>query len=216
MAGIIASGTILRGNPGPSSDLDIYVIHTQPIRQRVQKYFNGVPAEIFVNPVASILRYFEEEGREGRPITAHMLATGHVILSRDPVVGRIRDKAQKLLKAGYQADEAYLTQVRYLSATRFEDGLDVVKDDPATALMFFNQAVPEMLAYYFRKSGQPIPRAKELLACLDQHNPVLAGLAREFYHASDLDRRVELAKQIADQTIQTRGFFEWESAIEDV
>ena len=48
--GIIASGTIICGTPDKSSDLDIYVIHNESFRQRLQKYFNGVPAEIFINP----------------------------------------------------------------------------------------------------------------------------------------------------------------------
>jgi predicted nucleotidyltransferase len=33
--GIIAAGTILRGNPSPTSDLDLYVIHAKPERQPV-------------------------------------------------------------------------------------------------------------------------------------------------------------------------------------
>jgi predicted nucleotidyltransferase len=48
--GIIASGTILRGNPDATSDIDLWVIHLEPMRQRLQKFFNGVPVEIFINP----------------------------------------------------------------------------------------------------------------------------------------------------------------------
>src|SRR5690349_862702 len=48
--GIVAAGTIVRGAPDPSSDLDLWVIHLQPVRQRLQKFFQGVPAEIFENP----------------------------------------------------------------------------------------------------------------------------------------------------------------------
>ncbi len=70
--GIIVAGTHISGNPDPTSDLDIYVIHAHPQRQRIQKRFKGVPAEIFVNPPAAIRRYFAEEVR--RPSTAHMLA----------------------------------------------------------------------------------------------------------------------------------------------
>ena len=40
--GIIVSGTILRGNPAPSSDLDIYVIRQKSQRQRIQKFFRQV------------------------------------------------------------------------------------------------------------------------------------------------------------------------------
>ena len=82
--GIVASGTILRGTPDPTSDFDLYVIHGKPVRQRLQKFFRGVPAEIFVNPPASTRKNFCKEHGDGRPITAHMLATGTVILAGTP------------------------------------------------------------------------------------------------------------------------------------
>src|SRR5690606_22200458 len=46
---VVAAGTIIYGDPDQNSDLDPYVLHDQPYRQRVQRHFNGVPAEIFVN-----------------------------------------------------------------------------------------------------------------------------------------------------------------------
>src|SRR3954451_4968125 len=78
--GIIASGSILRGNPGPSSDLDIYVIQAGNQRQRVQKRFAGVPTEIFVNNAAAVRHYFAEERQAGTPQTAHIRVTGSVVL----------------------------------------------------------------------------------------------------------------------------------------
>lgn len=68
VSGIIVSGTIILGNPDPSSDLDIYVINAQPFRQRLQKFFHGVPAEIFVNPPQSVERYLEKEQAARRPL----------------------------------------------------------------------------------------------------------------------------------------------------
>jgi len=56
--GIIAAGTVVRGTPDASSDLDVWVIHMEPVRQRLQKFFVGVPAEIFVNPPWVIQKYF--------------------------------------------------------------------------------------------------------------------------------------------------------------
>ena len=97
VSGIIVSGTIIRGAPDPASDLDIYVIHQQPFRQRLQKFFNQVPAEIFVNPPSAVERYFVEEQASRRPLTAHMLATGFVILNLDPVIDELRQKAASLL-----------------------------------------------------------------------------------------------------------------------
>ena len=60
-------------------NLDVYVLHDGSFRQRVQRTWHGVPVEIFVNPEAAVLNYFEVEARDGRPHTAHMLATGVVI-----------------------------------------------------------------------------------------------------------------------------------------
>ncbi len=79
--GIIAAGSILRGQGHATSDLDLYVIRTRPQRQRVQRRFQGVAAEIFVNPPRQIARYFADEARDTRPITAHMLAQGAVFLA---------------------------------------------------------------------------------------------------------------------------------------
>jgi predicted nucleotidyltransferase len=97
--GIIVSGSIIRGNPHPSSDFDLVVIHAQPERQRLQRLFRHVPTEIFLNPPKTIRRYFEDEQKEGKPSTAHMLATGFVILDRDPVVNELREQAQELIGA---------------------------------------------------------------------------------------------------------------------
>jgi len=88
--GIVVSGTIIRGNPDPSSDLDIYVIQSEPFRQRLQKLFNKIPAEIFINPPKAVEGYFEKEQEARRPLTAHMLATGFVILELDPIINKLQ------------------------------------------------------------------------------------------------------------------------------
>src|SRR5262249_54478940 len=72
--GIVIAGSIVRGEGGPTSDLDVFVVHDQPWRLREQKRFAGVPAELFVNPPARVRTYFEREHAEGHPSTAHMFA----------------------------------------------------------------------------------------------------------------------------------------------
>ena len=95
--GIIVSGSIIRGNPNAGSDFDTYVIHAKPERQRIQKRFHGVPAEIFVNPPAAIRSYFQSEQKSGSPCTAHMLTTGFVILDRNPVVQALIHEAEEAM-----------------------------------------------------------------------------------------------------------------------
>ncbi len=56
--GIIAAGSVVRGAGDRASDLDIYVVHERPYRQRLQRWFGDVPVEIFVNPIRAIREYF--------------------------------------------------------------------------------------------------------------------------------------------------------------
>ena len=102
--GIVAAGTHISGQPDPSSDLDIYVVHVHPQRQRIQKRFNGLATEIFVNPPVVIRRYFEQEIRQ--PLTAHMLATGFVVLDNAAIVEELREEAIEWLNRPLELAES--------------------------------------------------------------------------------------------------------------
>jgi predicted nucleotidyltransferase len=214
--GIIASGTIVRGTPSPTSDLDIYVLRRRMRRQRVQRFFNGVPAEIFVNPPAQVEVYFERELTDARMITAHMLATGFVVLSRDPVVDELREHAARLLASSPNLNAQRLTSARYMAALRYEDAMDIVDTRPETASMLLGQAVYDMVHYAFLKRHRFLPRDKDLLDALDALDPELGTWTRAFFSTGDREARRTLATKIADRTIETRGFFTWASEPEDV
>ena len=215
-ASIVAAGSILRGLPDPSSDLDLYVIHEQPFRQRIQKFFHGVPAEIFVNPPAMVRRYFAEEQAARRPITAHMLTTGFVVYGEHALLAELRQQAQELLAAPPAAEAVPLLWARDLAGNLYEDAQDVVARDPATALLFLSQAVHAMLQYAFQERGLFLPRQKELLLRLEALDPALGQAARRFYTAPDLAARRQAAEQIAALTVKETGFFEWEGAPETI
>jgi hypothetical protein len=216
VSGIIASGTIIRGNPDSTSDLDIYVIHQESFRQRLQKFFNGVPAEIFINPPAAVESYFADEHAARRPLTAHMLTTGFVILELDPIVSTLREEAAAWLQKSPESSPQSLTMARYMVATLYEDALDVVEQDPVTAQMLLSRAVTEMIKYSFTKAGRFLPRHKELLSAFTKLDAETAELANKFFEAPALDLRLKLVEQIADRTIEARGFFEWETTPEEV
>ena len=214
--GIIAAGSILRGSPDATSDLDIYVIHLAPFRQRLQKFFNGVPAEIFINPPEAVEGYFASEQASARPITAHMLVNGFRVLVQDPVVQQLCQRAEELLAAPPKLSETQHIWKRYLAGNLLEDATDVAGRDPQTAQIFLAQAVFAMLQYRFEQAERFIPRTKELLAQLDILDPPLAQLARQFYSSVEFAVRLDAATQIADRTVAVRGFFEWESEPERV
>jgi hypothetical protein len=214
--GMIAAGSILRGAPDQSSDIDLYVIHLAPFRQRVQKYFNGVPAEIFINPPHQVERYLEEEQAAGRPITAHMLTTGIALLETDPVVDRLRQRGAAYLAQKPFYSEMSLIMGRYLTATYYEDALDLVEKDPAMASMLLSKAVTEMIEYCYRRNGCFLPRIKETLSGLQKIDPVIAQLATAFFSSVQLEQQLTLAAELAERILSASGFFEWETVPEDV
>lgn len=207
--GVVLSGTVLEGRPDARSDLDLYVIHAHPQRRRLQRWFNGIPTEIFVNPVPAIRAYFPVE-RE-RPSTATMLAKGHVIYAQDPIVGQLRAEAQQWLACmpEYSAEE--LRWLRYVIADQLDNAKDTATRDVAVTQMLLAQAVQGMVRYAFLAANQHVPRDKRMLEALHALDPATAEPVRRFYTANDTAVRLSLAETIALRTIGVNGFFEWDS-----
>ncbi|MEP6493551.1 MAG: GNAT family N-acetyltransferase [bacterium] len=208
---IAATGTIVRGTAHATSDLDIYVVHDAPYRRRVQRFFNGVPAEIFINPPVAIRSYFHEEHAAARPLTAHMLDTGVVVWSSGTVIDELRTEAHDWLGRTSLPSPGDLVRSRYAIATRFEDALDVAEVDPATSQMLMSQAVTEMLELASRVRSGRLPRGKDLLASITAMDAKLGALAATFFSEAPWSEQRKAAETIADQTIGVRGFFEWDS-----
>jgi hypothetical protein len=211
---VVIGGSIVRGQGDAHSDLDIYVLHDAPWRQRVQRVFDGVPCEIFINNAAHIASYFESENQTGRPITAHLLSTGRVVRGADdPRTQALLAQAQDWLARPPSIDAHALEQQRYMIACTFEDAIDTAERDPATCALFLGHAVPEALFHAFLARGRHVPRIKQILDALPETDPALAAAARVFYADAPWPTRYQAALRIADLALGTRGFFEWESRI---
>lgn len=209
---IIASGTIIRGKPHANSDLDLYVIHRKPFMQRVQKRFNGVPAEIFVNTPATVIKHLMSQREMRRPITAHMISTGFVLLDNEPLLPKLATKAKQILKNGPKKPAKLdIVHERYFAGSLYEDALDMAQHDPATADMILSKAAKQMLLMAVMLAGRYEPRDKDLLQTIKEIDPKLAAWARSFYTAATLKTKIGQAERIADRTIKCRGFIEWES-----
>jgi predicted nucleotidyltransferase len=209
--GIVACGSILRGEAGATSDWDVHLIHLEPVRQRLQRWFHGVPAELFLNPPAALRSYFGDEHQRLRPCTAHMLATGFVVLRTDPVVDELLGEARMWLARPPQVDAATLIQRRYFAADLLDNARDLQARDPANARLLLDRAVYDMLEYSFWATPRMLPGQKALLATLTELTPETAALARRYLQTRDDAEAFALADQIADFTLGVRGFFPWTS-----
>ena len=220
--GIVAAGTVVRGTPHHSSDLDLYVIHGAPARRRIQRFFGAptlgapVATEIFINPPSAVRRYFVQEHAAGAAITAHMLATGAVVFANGPVLAELRDEAAAWLARPSHPSEDAALRARYAAATRFEDAVDVADVDPETSAMLQAHAIIAMLELWCHRELGVVPRGKDLLARVESHDRALGTLARRVFSDATLAERRDAAAQVADRTIGSRGFFEWDSGFEQV
>ena len=194
----------------------LYVIHAQPQRQRLQRRFHGVPAEIFVNPPHTIRGYFENEHRDGRPCTAHMFVTGFPILVNDPVVTALQEEARTWLQKAPTVSAQKLLWQRYGLVDQLDNAKDLLDSDPECASRILHQVVDGLVDYCFLSNGRFLPRIKESITKLAEIDPELAQLTRAYYQTSDAQSQAQLADTLAQRMLGVTEFFEWESALEAV
>ena len=94
LLGIMVTGSIIRRMAHKNSDFDIFVIHNNNFRQRIQKFFKGIPAEIFVNPPVQIEKYYKSAFESGKPDTQHMFATGFIIFDKENLIRDLQEKGK--------------------------------------------------------------------------------------------------------------------------
>ncbi len=213
--GIVVSGSIVRGEAGPTSDLDVFVVHGEPWRVREQKRFAGVPAELFVNPPAQVRRYFERERTTGRPATAHMFATGEVIEPADPVMTDLVREARDWLSRPVEPTDVALTQLRYGAVDQLDDARDIIDSDPAAAALLLGEAVREIVRYAFWRRRCFQPRRKDTITALSSIDPEAAALVREWL-ASRGCEGLATVEALARHVLEVETFFEWTSTRESV
>ncbi|MEO8705711.1 MAG: hypothetical protein ABI867_37110, partial [Kofleriaceae bacterium] len=195
---------------GPNSDLDIYVVHAESWRVRDQRRFNGVPAELFVNPPERIREYFVEEHAAARPCTANMLATGEVLGGAEPIVGELVREAHDWLARPLEVTPASLTMKRYLAVDALDDARDVIDSDPAAAALLVAAAVQDIVAYAFWQRARFQPRRKARVSALAALDPDAAELVRRFIEARG-GEALQHAIALARHVLGVDTFFAWTS-----
>lgn len=208
--GVVVSGSIVRGNPGPSSDLDIVVLHGQPWRRRIQRWFNGTPVELFFNSRDWLEHCIRDEAAHGRPVMAHMLATGALVLDVDRQMATVIETAKAVLERGPCMSADALLRDRYAAACLVEDALDFDGVDSADSRQLLACAVHALVNHAYFRQNRFLPRPKERLASLASIEPGVAGLLSQALTEPGVGG-LNALKQAAEQVLGCAGFFEWDS-----
>ena len=209
--GIIAGGSIIRGNQHPASDLDIYVIHEEKYRQRIQKYFNRVPCEIFVNNLEQVYKYFNDEGKENRPVSAHIISTGKIIQGGDNnnILQLYKDADEYAGRSPVLTEEKS-TFIKYRVTNLFEDATDIIADK-GTVQYILDKIIPDVIEYLFLRNQVPLPRVKERLKVLETIEQVTGKQVIQYYRLNDVQLKYELVVSLLQHLFGATGFFEWTS-----
>jgi hypothetical protein len=214
--GLIVSGTIIRGNPDISSDFDIFVIHDNNFRQRIQKIFNSVPFEFFINPPSSILKNIKDEYKTRMQCTSHMLATGYVLFNKSDIINDLITNAKTYLNKQPEFNEKQAELLRYKAAVLLEDAIDIKDKDVGMANVFISDSVQAILDWYYYKEYLFVPRKKDLIANTERIAFEIGSCSRKVMESVQIEEKINYLKRLADLTIKSYGFFEWESEREEV
>lgn len=189
-------------------------MHEEPVRQRVQKRFNGVPCEIFINNPTQVRQYFASELQQNRPVTAHMLATGQIVHGQaNSQLLALQEEARHYATLASPLTEEQTTFRKYHIVTLLEDAADTLATDEASSCYILDQTIAQVVEFVFAAHQRPLPRIKERLAMLCEVDATIGQSVRQYYQQASIIRKHELANALILHVTGNVEFFEWSSAL---
>jgi hypothetical protein len=191
--GATISGSVLRGQGGPTSDLDVYVVIRGDARRRRTYLCEGVLVEEFRNPEVWIRHYLEQQ--DDAP-GLHMLGHGTVVLDRDPVFAALCAEARRRYDEGPRAlTPEQDTVEQYLVWDAWCDAKDLLAagaDVQAAGLMQWQMV--RTITSHHRRKRRWLPKLKTLLETLRTWDPPLATELASFWGLGGRDARALFAR----------------------
>lgn len=95
------SGSIMRGAGTPASDIDLVVVFARLERVWRESFVeDGFPVEAFVHDRQTLAYFADQDAKSGRPIMAHVVATGTIIGVAGDLARAIQEDAADILARG--------------------------------------------------------------------------------------------------------------------
>lgn len=205
-AAILFFGSAQRGEARPGSDLDLYVVTSGRQFWRAGRVVQGVPVELFFNPVPKMRQRMEQ----GDAVAIHAFATGELLLDRTGDGASLQALGRELLAGGPKPLSPWgVSAWRY----RLTDlSLDIEGMDPATpeARMQAGALAMRALEGYFALNRLWSGRPTGMIRRVAEFDAELGALCARFF-AGEPDP--SLAVNIADRVLGPFGgrIFEYES-----
>ncbi|WP_393965084.1 nucleotidyltransferase domain-containing protein [Exiguobacterium sp. S22-S28] len=198
----VLAGSFVRGQATATSDLDLVIIdETVPSSYRESFIADGYPVEAFIHSSTTVLAFFQQDKKRGRPSMQRMMAEG-MILRDHPVLTTLKHQAETELLAGppvFSANEA--NQARYFLTDVLDDFIGVT--DRTEGLGIASRLLEQATQFYLRARGHWTGQGKWLirsLAAVDPSEAVQLTTAFEDYFRLDQKQAViRLVERWLDQ-----------------
>lgn len=219
LLGVLAAGSRLRGEGDAYSDIDLVVLIGQLRRRRWNIVLDGVEVEMFLNPLARMRQYLQEDHASGRGLMQHMLSTGHIIYDTQELLADLQQTAAAEWAAGPPPlSPAQQWQTRYAHADSLRDIADVLVFDPDRADYLLGALLPRIVDDHYRIQRRWCWKPKRVLLDLATWDEPAAALARHACRSS-LAERFETMQALVSHVLAPLGGpmpLTWQSEWEDV
>ncbi|MCA1011954.1 nucleotidyltransferase domain-containing protein [Halobacillus halophilus] len=191
----VLSGSVVRGEETPSSDLDIVVIDQKPFRKSY--YYGEWPIEAFVHNEDSLEDAFFIETQHGVPLTTRMCAEG-TVLKGGREAEKIKEQAKRSLIEGPSAlSLSKLDELRYAISDKLDDleGSERPEED-----IYSVSSLTESLHQFILRSNQRwVGEGKWMYRSLRDYDEMLAARLTEclqsFYTRQEKDELIRFVDE---------------------
>jgi hypothetical protein len=196
---VLLTGSVTRGQAGATSDLDVWVLTGAAERIRRSLIVDGVPVEVFYNSLAWTERYLAQVDVSAM----NMVGYGWPAYIRPDAAGLVADlqaRARAAYEQGPPAPTADETgRRRNLAIDTLLDAEDVLESDSVAATLVLNNALEQVLRWYYGEHRAWMPKLKRLPADLAARDPALAAAVRAYLTAMDAPARHAALLRVFDQ-----------------
>ncbi|OAA30183.1 hypothetical protein AT15_00305 [Kosmotoga arenicorallina S304] len=180
---VFLSGSVVRGEETPTSDLDIVVILKPGEKYHRRSFiFSRKPIEVFANTEESIEKFFKFDIADKEPSLPQMCSEGIIIRDTHGLGERIKGHARELLAQGPgKLSKKEIDDYRYSITDLLDDLSGSTKREES--IFIVERLVNDAVKLYLLANGQWIGKGKWLYRALKSFDP---NLAKELVTAMEL------------------------------
>lgn len=192
--GAAVFGSWARGDNRPNSDIDLLVL-TDGLERRSVEKIGDVNVEIV---------YTSEEGARKFALKRmdsflNMWRDAQIVFDTSGGLQRLKEFAAQTEAAGKPAMETWqLEHKQFDTVDSLRAVESLAKQDSATAEMYLQRIVYDLLQFYFDKNRLWAPAPKKQLLWLREHDKPIADKFDTFYNTSSIEEKLKVAQELAE------------------